>query len=65
MGAALPHDNACNRRATFWARQAGTLVHAEVILEIPAAIHPIDAGSVTGDAIAQDGSDAGKETGGL
>ena len=51
MSATLPHDNACNRCATFRAGFSCTLVHAEIILEIPTPIDPIDTGTVALDPV--------------
>ena len=65
MRATLPNDYACNWRATFGARLAGTLVNAEIILKIPPTVDPVNAGTITGNPVFKDSADAGKQHPGL
>ncbi len=58
MCATLPHDYACNWRATSRAGLTGPLVNPEVILKVSPPINPINTGAITGDSIAHDGTDA-------
>ena len=50
MGATLPNNNAPDRGSADRARAALALVHAEMILEVSAAVDPIDAGAVVAQA---------------
>ena len=53
MGAALTHNYSLDLSSTGSARLPLALVHTEVVLEIPPAVYPIDAGSITPDALFQ------------
>src|SRR3972149_2440648 len=53
MRAALPDHDPADRRAAHRAWLPATLVNPEVILEVAAAVDPVDAGAVVGPADAE------------
>jgi hypothetical protein len=50
MCAALPHDQALDRCATIVTGIPISLINLEIILKLPAPVHPIDAGTIALDA---------------
>ncbi len=55
MCAALADDDLLNDGAADGTRLAISAIYAEMILEIAAAIHPVDAGSIAADALLKNG----------
>ena len=58
MGAALPNHDALDGGIAFRAGQTGPLVHTKMVLEIAAAVNPVNAGAVTADAFVEHGAQA-------
>jgi hypothetical protein len=58
---ALTNDYPLDRSAAAVTGLSSTLVYPEIILEIPSAVDPIDAGAVPLDPLAQHLADAGPE----
>lgn len=56
MSAALPNKNTLDRCAATRTGFVGASIHPEVVLEIPAAINPVDACAIVLDPGRQDGS---------
>ncbi len=57
MCASLTNGYAFDQAAADLAWLAGLPVDAEVVLEIPAAVNPVDAGPVAADTLLQHGAD--------
>src|SRR3972149_871822 len=58
MRATLPDHNPADRRAAHRARLPVTLVNPEVILEVAAAVDPVETGAVVAQAGTQRGAQA-------
>jgi hypothetical protein len=58
MGTALADYDPDDGCATGWTRLAGALVGPEMVLELAAAIYPINAGSIAAETLSQRGADA-------
>jgi len=65
VGAALADDKPLDGCAALRARLASTLVDAEIILKITAAVNPVDAGALAVNALLQDLADATPQALGL
>ncbi len=61
MGSALPHHDPFNLRPTNRTWLPGALVNPEIILEFPAAVHPIDTRSIPPDAFFEHLPDRGQQ----
>jgi hypothetical protein len=57
MGASLPNDEPLYGSPANGAWLAAAIVDSKVILELPAAIYPIDAGAVPANSLPQDDPD--------
>ena len=65
MGAALADDDALDGGPAVVACVAGALVDVKIVLEITAAVDPVDAGALALDAILQHPAYAGQQASGL
>lgn len=65
MGAALPYDPSFNRGRANAAGLSGAPIYQEEILEIPAAINPINTCAVITDAVLKHSADAFEQPPGL
>ena len=61
MCSALPNHDPFNLRSANAAGFAGALVNAEIILEISAAINPIDTGAIAADALIEHKADGAQQ----